>query len=565
MRSQRDADRLLEPSSAPREVRSTTRGDGGSPRVRWKARALAAEKTVAVLKRRVEALVAGTATCSIGSQLEAIERRARKREVQAAVAAREAAEKKHADQFARHDAMCQEFMESLLEDVRAGTEHIQAILDNVGSGLLLVGPDRRIARGWSKSCSQLLGDVNPTGMRLADALGLSGGDAEDFELGLEQILDDILPEELTLAQARSRVAVEDRTLGLTYGAVRKDGAVSAVLVTLTDVTAQIVAENAARSATALLDIRKQLPVFRMFVDDARRLLREAHELVELGDVVAVRRAVHTIKGNASVHELVELVGTAHTVESQSTIGSEDIRRLEETLEAFLTEHRDVLGDLDSTDASTDEVVVSEARLRELVEHCGGDVRTLSTWLNSRRFVPAGKLVAALKSSARRVAARLEKDVDVVVIGANVELDPRRLAGVIGTLSHLVRNAVDHGLETGEQRGRKDPTGKLTLSFEDLPNAWRISVKDDGRGIDPARVAAAAAARGIDAKPRSVAEAVEVLCMPGFSTAEQVTDISGRGVGLPAVKQALADLGGELFVRSAPGEGTEVEMLCPKAA
>jgi chemotaxis protein histidine kinase CheA len=455
-------------------------------------------------------------------------------------------------------------MASLEEDVRAGTARIQAILDNVGSGLLLVGWDRKVAPGWSKSCAAILGNVNPTGMVLSEALGLVGRDAADFDLGIEQILDDVLPEELTVAQARDRVSVGARTVGLTYGVVRKDGAVDAVLVTMTDVTAQMVAERAARLGTALLEIRKRLPLFRMFVEDSRRLLDDGKLASEVGDDAAVRRCVHTLKGNASVHDLVDVVRVAHEVESCEVIGVEGLNAVEASLEAFLAEHRDVIG-ADELDESSDEIRIVEADLRALIVRAGGNPERVADSIRARHFVPAGTLVAALESSAQRVATRLQKLVSVVISGSQVPVDPRRLSSVIGNLPHLVRNAIDHGLELPDERGGKDPTGRLELAFEDLPNAWKISVRDDGRGIDPRRVAAAAAAKGLSARPTSVEEAVEVLCMPGFSTAECVSDISGRGVGLPAVKQALADLGGQLVVRSTPGSGTAVEMLCPKAA
>ncbi len=536
-----------------------------APRATWKARALAAERTVTVLKRKLEAIASGTDVCSIGSQLAAIERRANARAARAAIAIRAAEAKKHAEQFARHDTMCQDFMASLEEDVRAGTARIQAILDNVGAGLLLVGWDRKVAPGWSKSCAALLGNSNPTGMRLSEALGLVGGDAADFELGIEQILEDTLPEELTLAQARNRVSVGERTLGVTYGVVRKDGAVDAVLVTLTDMTGQMVAERAARLATALLEIRKRLPLFTMFVDESRRLLEEAKLAMVARDEAAVRRCVHTIKGNASVHDLVDVVRVAHEVESSAVLGVEGLNAVETALEAFLVEHRDVLGSLEDLDEANDEVRLVEADLRELIVQAGGDPALVAHALRTRHFVPAGTLVAAIESSAHRVASRLEKSVDVVVLGGHVALDARRLSGVLGGLTHLVRNAVDHGLERREERGTKPATGTLTLRFEDLNDRWRIFVSDDGRGIDPRRVAEAAAAKGLDVRPTSVEEAFDVLCMPGFSTADQVSDISGRGVGLSAVKEAVLELGGRMVVRSVPGVGTEFELSCPKAA
>ena len=538
------------------------RAGEGSALCSMEARAIAAEKTVAVLKGRLVALDDGIERCPIRAQLAALERRTRASAWRSSAAA--AARKSEAHKQAER-AMYEEFMENLEREVSARTEDIRSILDNVGSGLLLVGRDRLIAAGWSKSCIELLVVADPTGKRLSEVLGLAPREAENLEAGLEQILDDVLPEELTVAQACSRVTLGERTLGLTYGAVRREGVVDAVLVTITDVTAQIVAERAARHARALLAIRTHFPLFRMFVEDARRLLDEAREAAGRNDVATLRRAVHTLKGNASVHDLDEVVQVVHAAESRAEISVDEVHGIEAALDGYLRDNEAVLGPVDDDEAEVAERPLSDADVRLIVVSSGGNPALIEHLLAQRRYVPAARLTTALEAAALRVASRLEKSVEVVVSGGHVALDARRLAGVLGGLTHLVRNAVDHGLEPREERGTKPPTGTLTLRFEDLPDAWRISVCDDGRGIDPRRVAEAAAAKGLDVHPTSVEEAFDVLCMPGFSTADQVSDISGRGVGLSAVKEAVLELGGRVVVRSVPGVGTEFELSCPKAA
>lgn len=527
-----------------------------------RARAEAAEKTVAVLKTRLATIDAGIERCPIRVQLAALERRARASDWRRASAA---ALRKSEDQKEVERAMYQEFMEELEREVSARTEDIRSILDNVAAGLLLVGRDHLVQPGWSKSCSGLLAVNAPTGMMLSAALGLDRRAAEALESGLEQIFDDLLPEELTLSQASSRVELGERTLGLAYGAVRREGNVAAVLVTVTDVTAQIVAERSARHARSLLAIRTNLPLFKMFVEDARRLLDEAREAVERNDVATLRRAVHTLKGNASVHDLEEVVQVVHAAESRDEISLDEVRGIESVLDGYLRDNEAVLGSVEDDDSLVTERPLSDADVRLIVVSAGGNPALIEHLLAQRRYVPAARLTSALEAAALRVANRLEKAVEVVVVGGQVALDARRLAGVLGGLTHLVRNAVDHGLEPREERGTKPPTGTLTLRFEDLSDTWKITVSDDGRGIDPRRVAEAAAAKGLDVHPSTVEEAFDVLCMPGFSTADQVSDISGRGVGLSAVKEAVLELGGRMVVRSTPGLGTEFELSCPKAA
>jgi two-component system chemotaxis sensor kinase CheA len=187
---------------------------------------------------------------------------------------------------------------------------------------------------------------------------------------------------------------------------------------------------------------------------------------------------------------------------------------------------------------------------------------------SLRMLPAQVVFGRFPRLVRDLAAALGKEVDLVVEGREVELDRSVLEAVADPLGHLVRNALDHGLEPPEERlaAGKPRRGRLRLAARQAEGAIVLTVEDDGRGMDPARLRRAAVERGIlapaVAETMRDAEALQLIFAPGFSTATRVTDVSGRGVGMDAVRTAVESLGGRVEVDSRPGAGTRIELWLP---
>jgi two-component system chemotaxis sensor kinase CheA len=185
-----------------------------------------------------------------------------------------------------------------------------------------------------------------------------------------------------------------------------------------------------------------------------------------------------------------------------------------------------------------------------------------------RMIPVEAVFLRFPRLVRDVAAKLGKQVDLQLVGKETELDRTVVDAIGDPLVHLIRNALDHGLESPAERVKagKPPTGSLTISARHAGGTIAISVRDDGHGIDPQRVARVAVQRGLitaDQVPAVDARAaIELLFTPGFSTAETVDDLSGRGVGMDAVRDRIRELGGEVVVTTTPGEGTEAEIRLP---
>ena len=194
-------------------------------------------------------------------------------------------------------------------------------------------------------------------------------------------------------------------------------------------------------------------------------------------------------------------------------------------------------------------------------------RELREQILTTRMVPAGQLFSRFPRLVRETARTLGKDVDFVLDGGEVELDRSVLDQVGDPVMHLLRNAIDHGIESPDARERagKPARGRLTLSVQREAGFAVVRVADDGRGIARDAVRARAIASGVlpsDAATLDDAALLHVLTRAGFSTADHVTEISGRGVGLDVVDAAASGLGGTLELRTVEGRGTAITLRLP---
>ena len=185
-----------------------------------------------------------------------------------------------------------------------------------------------------------------------------------------------------------------------------------------------------------------------------------------------------------------------------------------------------------------------------------------------RMLPVARLFRRFPRLVRDLALMLGKQVELELVGEDTELDRTLHQVVADPLLHLVRNALDHGIESPDERRRagKPPTGRLRLAAAREGHHVLIRVEDDGRGIDPQRLRQAAVAKGLITPERAAAlgdrEALDLMFLPGFSTAERVTGVSGRGVGLDVVRQQLEQAGGRVEVDTRPGAGTTFTLVLP---
>jgi len=206
-----------------------------------------------------------------------------------------------------------------------------------------------------------------------------------------------------------------------------------------------------------------------------------------------------------------------------------------------------------------ELETGQRRLRRL---CEGQLDALI----ALQVQPLEPYLHGLARHATELAASMDKRVNVEVVAPGVRLDRRILGTLRESFLHLVRNAVDHGVETVAERVRsgKPEVASVVLTAEAEGERVRIAVLDDGRGIDPEEVRKRAAALGLDVTDLDDAGVVQLLLRPGFTTRSEATEISGRGIGLDAVSEAVRGVGGDMSVTSTPGEGTVIRLELPVA-
>lgn len=196
---------------------------------------------------------------------------------------------------------------------------------------------------------------------------------------------------------------------------------------------------------------------------------------------------------------------------------------------------------------------------------------LQAEISEMRKVPVTALAQKTQHVARNIADTLGKKIAVTIDGSGVYVDKDIFECLQDPLVHVIRNCVDHGLESPEDRVRsgKGECGNLIVSFAEERDAITIEVNDDGRGIDPENVAQAALTRGFITVDQvaglSDDEKIKLLFIPGFSTSHKVTEVSGRGVGLDVVKKNISRLGGQIDLNSVPGVGTTFRFIIPKKA
>ncbi len=215
------------------------------------------------------------------------------------------------------------------------------------------------------------------------------------------------------------------------------------------------------------------------------------------------------------------------------------------------------------------------RMRALVTSVSDDQAKLTLITEELRqhvieltMLPVSTVFDTFPRAVRDLSRSFGKEVDLTMTGGSTELEKRVIEKVADPLVHLVRNAIDHGLEAPEERGKagKPFAGSLALGAEQRGNRVHITVRDDGRGIDPAAIRATASRRGVataaDLEQWSDDRLFNLIFEPGFTTRTEVTDVSGRGVGMDVVRVAADALGGSVRVQSEIGRGTTVTLDLP---
>ncbi|HET9240683.1 MAG TPA: CHASE4 domain-containing protein [Oligoflexus sp.] len=464
----------------------------------------------------------------------------------------------------------------MLDAIARQHRNMEAILDHVPTGLLRCDAQGKIQSGYSQSCARILqpagGEAPPSFAQqvIWDVLGLKGRDAESFRLFYQQIFDIEWLASDMLTNLPTRIQFGTRHLALEASLVRTEtGAIDSILFSIADVTALIEAELENAQHLSLLRILRNRDRFR---DLCQRLF----DYDPQSGLMEGRRILHTWKGEFASFGIKGIASQIHQIEEDlRTIDGlpAHVKTIQDSVHQFLVRHAEILhlnpGELRKRMLSIDEQSLKDL---DIQLQRASDLREVASvyknFLEATLQEEAGKTFAFLRDSALELAMRLNKKVNVLVRGDQVRL-PLQYGEVLHGLLHLIRNALDHGLEPPHERQGKSPLGTLSIEAQENLQDLTIIIRDDGRGIDPNLVKEAALAKGLCTEEKwallSPEQQLEFVMLNGFSTHREVTAISGRGIGLDVVASSLKKYGGSMHIASQPGLGTTITIRLPRLA
>lgn len=475
----------------------------------------------------------------------------------------------------KRDQDLAEINKNLEKIVEERTAQIRTILNNVQCGFVLIGKDLLIQEGYTKYCDTLFDKRIKAGMTLPEVVQLNERDGSHFSVVTEQVFEDILDEALNLDQIPKKYKMGNKVILLAGSVVRDEkGNVKSILFTIIDGTEIERVERENRTNKALLKLLMQRDAFQNLIKDVKKMIATAREAVPQGDKETIRIVLHTLKGNLSAFGLLEVGALIHHIEDAPVVNNGHLDEIENAVKEFLNTYYNILtvkydgdpepifqiskGALDKFSAVTAQAK-NEKALKETVQQ----------WIAQIQMKKADELIGPIGDYMTKLAERLEKSIQFEVVNGDTLLDPEILKPVFSVLPHLLRNSLDHGIESPSQRGDKPKQGKIQVEFQDSPSEWKILVRDDGRGINLPRVCQ----KVVEMKIKSEAEVKKMSddekCMLIFldqvSSAETTTDISGRGVGMGAVMSTVKAAHGDIKVSTKAGKGTLMEIVVPKEA
>lgn len=445
--------------------------------------------------------------------------------------------------------------ERMRRELAKKQDDIRRMLDIMGQGFLSVGLDGRIAGPHSSVLERWFG-APTSGASFSEFLKPHDARSADWvRLAFESLSEDVLPFELVLEQFPARLTVGRQRFALEMKPVFHREKLQALVAVVTDVTAQVEQETAAREQREVLQVMdKALSDRRGFLGFFSEAERLVAAVVEAGSL----RDVHTVKGNAALFGALTVAAVAHDVESVTIDQGEIVVSPagRESLQAAWTAFATRVKPLVATRSETVEVPFGEVQALRIGLEQGKSHEALHRQVDGWLLEPVAQPLERLAGQARALAVRLGRlDPLTLVDDGGLRVAPETWAPVWSVMAHLVRNAVDHGLDGVDERTALSKPARPTIRFSarsGRDGVVEVSVSDDGRGIDWDQVREKAKTFGLACETRAELEAA--VLSEGFSTAREVTDVSGRGVGLSAVAALCRELGGSLSISSERGRG-----------
>ncbi len=494
--------------------------------------------------------------------------------------------------------LIEEHNRTLEQKVIERTSAIKDLLDNTGQGFFTFNRDYKVHKEYSKAC-EVFFEKRIEGLSALELLFEKDDNVdvtstkELFDMIFNDpdninVFEDLLPAQITF---------QARILSLEYLLLQSPEREDKFMVILTDVTkeqelaSQIAAEEE-RNAM-IIKVALDREGFLQFIRELKKLFDRVYTLlnstVDENDMNELFRCYHTIKGGAASYGLKKVSEQAHTIESRLENIKKEAKTLSPDTSAQLNESTQLAEQILTTALSELSGLISEEDLQEteqtykirdskiiefrefLIKKIGKENwKQFQTALHDLCKQPIGPVLDKYAMTVEGLAERLNKAVQVKVLGKKVEIAYEQLNPLLNALVHLVRNCVDHGLEESAERVMlgKPEEGTITIEATAEENMFSLIITDDGQGIDAEVIKNAALKKGIInesyAETAAPEELVKLILAPGFSTKEEVSDISGRGVGMDAINIEVERLKGAIQINTEIGQGTTFKISVPEA-
>ena len=457
-------------------------------------------------------------------------------------------------------------VEQRTTELRQAHETIQAMIDSVGQGFLTCDKQGQILPTFSKACITLLGD-DPS---LSSFPSIFGAEQEQEELRswLEMVFDEPLPfEDIVALGPQVLPKVEDKFVTLEYHAQRDEhGTINGLVIVATDKTdarkAREEAEQERAYTRSILSIANSKAQVIEFINYTRSRLTNFANTLSANNLNRdmTHFELHTIKGGAATYGLRELATLTHELESTNTLEDlpEYIQKARQSIEQFVSRYEAILGKWVSDGEQRIELKVPELiAFREELQD-----PYLKKYF-SEHFIAqrAEDIFMPFDTMLQSLAKELDKELNtLIVLGGDTKIDPTNITKILATFPHLLRNAVDHGIETPNERQRanKPRAGTIRIEVDSNGSSLKISVNDDGKGISAETIRA----KLDDTLELNDEEVIQLVFDAGLSTQNTVNEISGRGIGMSAIKDAVDESHGNIRISSREGLGCTTVIEIP---
>lgn len=466
---------------------------------------------------------------------------------------------------------------------------MRLLLDNINQGLITIDVHGKMSSEMSAVVESWFGKP-ASGMSFMDYINVKDPDfSEWFDLGLDAIKDDFLPLEVCIEQLPKLIKLENgQTLQAKYQIIQQLAESNNVteaesqaenecelhglklLIVLSDIT------DALKKKEAEVQQRQLLQVFEHIVNDKHSFMEYVSETESIlkviseksyRDLAGLKRALHTIKGNSGLFGLHSVAEVCHILEGFIDEESEEpaekeVQVLMKEWDHVLSQLRQFLGELKEQNIEVLRTDYNEV-IKALDNKPGAE--NILSLVKSWELEPMDRRLGFIKQQTEALAKRLGKGEVIAEINVDAEqirFDCDRWKSFWSNFTHVIRNAVDHGIEPQSERELlgKEGAGKIVVESHICDGSFIVSLSDDGRGIDWERLREKGQTMGLPCGSES--ELIELIFTDGISTKDQATQISGRGVGMSAIRQACIELGGEIEIITEAGKGTRFNFVFP---